>query len=211
VAAAALVTWWLTSHPAPPAPTATQTPGAPSGNAEVVQAGPSFCGVTLDGPVVIYVLDRGNATRDVFDLLKEATYKSVQSLGAERKFQVLFWNNGSDEGFPSGLPAYARGDNISALRRAIEDTTAFGQSDFTPAMTKAIANKASVIVLATGKGLDLDSNFVDQVMDIRKGSPVKIHTFALGDAESPMLKELAQRTGGEYKTVSAALLRSYAD
>jgi hypothetical protein len=211
VAAAALVIWWLTARPAPPAPTAPQTPAAPSGTPEVVSAGPSFCGVTLDGPVIVYVLDRGNATRDVFDLLKEATYKSIQSLGAERKFQVLFWNNGSDEGYPTGLPVYARGDNLSACRRAMEDTTAFGQSDVTPAMTKAIANKASVIVLATGKGLDLDSSFVEHVMEIRKNSPAKVHTFALGESESPVLKELAQKTGGEYKTVSAALLRSYAD
>lgn len=212
VAAAALVIWWLTARPSPPTPyPAAQTPAAPSGAGEVVSAGPNFCGVTLDGPVVIYVLDRGNATRDVFDLLKEATYKSIQSLGTERKFQVVFWNNGTDESYPTGLPAYARGDNLSACRRAMEDTTAFGQSDVTSALTKAIANKASVIVLATGKGLELDSSFIDHVMDIRKGSPAKIHTFALGDAESPVLKELAQKTGGEYKTVSPALLRSYAD
>jgi hypothetical protein len=211
IAAAALIAWWMSGQAnAPPPPPVAQVPTAP-GTPEVIPTSPNFCGVALNEPVVIYVLDRGNATRDLFDLLKEATYKSIQTLGPERKFQVLFWNNGSDDGYPSGLPVYARPENLAACRRAMEETTAFGQSDATPALNKAIANKASVIVLATAKGLDLESDFVAQALAIRKSSSAKIHTFALGDSESPVLRELAQKTGAEYKTVSGALLRSYAD
>ena len=211
LAAVVLGVWWMRagsqSAPGPNGQNPVVAPGTP----EVVQAAPNFCGVALNEQVVVYVLDRGNATRDVFDLLKEATYKSVQTLGPDRKFQVLFWNNGSDEGYPSGLPVYSRPDNLAACRRAMEETTAFGQSDPTTALTKAIANKANVIVLATAKGLDLEPGFVEQALALRKNSVVKIHTFALGESDSPVLKELAQRTGGEYKTVSPALLRSYAD
>jgi hypothetical protein len=165
LAAVVLGVWWMRAgSQSAPGPTGGQNPVVAPGTPEVVQAAPNFCGVALNEQVVVYVLDRGNATRDVFDLLKEATYKSVQTLGPDRKFQVLFWNNGSDEGYPSGLPVYSRPDNLAACRRAMEETTAFGQSDPTTALTKAIANKANVIVLATAKGLDLEPGFVEQVL-----------------------------------------------
>lgn len=173
--------------------------------------GPSFCDIALPEQAVIYVLDRGSGTRDVFDTLKEVTYRSVQSLGGDRKFQVIFWNNGSDLAYPSGFPGYARNENLTACRRAMEETTAFGQSDAASALNKAFNNKPGVIVLATGKGLDLDSSFVEMVMGLRKSGEVKVHTFALGDAESAPLKEIAQRTGGEYRTLSAGALRQFAE
>jgi hypothetical protein len=173
--------------------------------------GPSFCDVKLEEPVIIYVLDRGNGTRDVFDTLKEVTYRSIQSLGSDRKFQVIFWNNGSESAYPSGFPGYARSENLSACRRAMEDTTAFGQSDAASALNKAFNNKPGAIVLATGKGLDLDPSFVEQVMGLRRSTDVKVHAFALGDSESPALREVARRTGGEYRTLNAGALRQYAE
>lgn len=173
--------------------------------------GPSFCDVALPEQVVIYVLDRGSGTRDLFDTLKEVTYRSVQSLGGDRKFQVIFWNNGSDLAYPSGFPGYARNENLAACRRAMEETTAFGQSDAASALNKAFNNKPGAIVLATGKGLDLDNSFVEMVMDLRKSGDVKVHTFALGDADSGPLKEIARRTGGEYRTLGAAALRQFAE
>ena len=172
--------------------------------------GPHFCGIKLDAPVVIYLIDRGSATADVFDALKEATYKSVESLGAERKFQVIFWSNGQDDSYPAGLPAYARPDNVGACRRAMEDVSAFGQTDPSSALKRAIANKADTIVFVTGKGLELDAGLVQQTLQIRKTN-AKIHTVAIGDLESPVLKEIAAKTGGEYKTVSASMLRTFGE
>jgi hypothetical protein len=174
-------------------------------------AGPHFCGIALDAPVVIYVLDRGSATSEVFDALKEASYKSIESLGADRKFQVIFWNNGQDDSYPAGLPAYARADNVTACRRATEDITAFGQGEPTAALRRAFANKASVIILATGKGLELDPGLVQQTLQIRKDSPTRIHTIAIGDVESPVLKEIAAKTGGEYKTITPSTLRAFGE
>ena len=178
---------------------------------EPLATGPHFCGIKLEGSVVIYVLDRGSATADVFDALKQAAYKSVESLGADRKFQVIFWSNGQDDSYPAGLPAYARPENVSACRRAMEDIAAFGQSEPSNALKRAIANKADVIVLVTGKGLELDSGLVQQTLQIRKSSAAKIHTVAIGDIESTVLKEIAAKTGGEYKTVSASTLRSFGE
>jgi hypothetical protein len=124
---------------------------------------------------------------------------------------VIFWNNGQDDSYPAGLPAYARSESLNACRRAMEDIAAFGQSDPTSALKRAIANKADVIVLATAKGLDLDPGLVQQSMQIRKNNTTKIHTLGIGDVDSPVLKELASNTGGAYKTISASTLRSFGE
>ena len=47
----------------------------------MVPKGPHFCGIRLDRvPSVIYVLDRGQETAELFDTLKETTYRSLESL-----------------------------------------------------------------------------------------------------------------------------------
>ena len=124
---------------------------------------------------------------------------------------MIFWSNGQDDSYPTSLPAYARGENLSACKRAMEDITAFGQSDSSNALKRALANKADEIVLVTGKGLELEPALAQQVSLIRKSNPAKIHTVAVGDATSPVLKEIATKSGGDYRTVSASLLRTYAE
>ncbi|CAN5557640.1 hypothetical protein BH09PLA1_BH09PLA1_17170 [soil metagenome] len=206
-----IVLWLAFGRSTPQKASASAGAAAISEDLAPLAIGPHFCGIKLDAPVIIYVLDRGNGTGEVFDTLKEATYKSIETLGGDRKFQVIFWSNGQDDSYPAGLPAYARTENVTACRRAMEDITAFGQSDPANALKRAIANKADTIVLVTGKGLELDPALAQQVMQIRKSSGVKIHTVAIGDSASPVLKDIANRTGAEYKTVSSAMLRIYAE
>jgi hypothetical protein len=93
----------------------------------------------------------------------------------------------------------------------MEDVSAFGQTDPSNAIKRAFANKADTIVLVTGKGLELDTGLVQQTMQIRKNNPTKIHTVAVGAVDSPVLKDIAARTGGEYKTVSASMLRTFGE
>jgi hypothetical protein len=193
--------WWATRGG-----TAASGPAKPQ--AAVVRE-PAFCGVKLDVPSVVYVIDRGDSTREHFGHLKEATFRSIESLGSDRKFQIVFWNNGSDESYPARGTVYATKDNIQACEKTFDEVSAFGQTDVGSAMTKAIASNPAVIVLATGKAWQLDDAFTKQVLDIRKDNPVKIHTFAIGDggANSP-LRDIANKTGGEFHVVSASDLRA---
>jgi hypothetical protein len=170
---------------------------------------PAFCGVKLDVPSVVYILDRGDSTRELFGHLKEAAFRSIESLGSDRKFQIVFWNNGSDESYPSRGTVYATKDNIQACEKTFDEISAYGQTDVGSAMTKAVASNPAVIILATGKAWQLDDAFTKQVLDIRKQSAVKIHTFALGEggANSP-LRDIATRTGGEFHIVTPSDLRA---
>jgi hypothetical protein len=180
-------------------PTATAQPQAPN-----------FCGVPLDGQTVIYVLDRGDSTRDVFGELKQACYRSISTLGAQRKFQVIFWNNGSDDSFPTGSPTFATPDNLEAARRTLDDVAAHGKTDITSAFQKAISARPSVIVIATAKAWDLDDAFVTQIQNMRGGNATKIHTIALSDpGASTAMKRIASNTGGEFRVVSPGDLKDF--
>ncbi|MGH7179865.1 MAG: hypothetical protein ACREJC_20990, partial [Tepidisphaeraceae bacterium] len=189
---------------------ASQSPQQ-SGGGRVVTHQPNFCGTKLEGDVIVYVLDRGQGTRDVFSHLKQATYRSIESLGSDRRFQIVFWNNGTDEVYPPGGPAYATRDNVQLCRRALEEVSAFGQTDVAPALKRALAAKPTNIVLATGKGWDLEPTFAGAVLQIRGSSSVRIDAFPIGDAESPAMRNIASQTGGQYRTISEAVLRASAD
>jgi hypothetical protein len=200
------------SNPAVPSPGgAVNSTATGGGTAQTVSAGSSnFCGTAIDGNTVIYLLDCGSATKDYLGELKDATIKSVGSLGPDRKFEILFWNNGTDGAYPENTTTYASKENINDAQKAIDDVAPFGQSDVKAALQIAIAQHPDTIVLATGKGWDLDTKWLDEVMAIRGSSPVKIHTFNLGtNGESAPLRKLASQTGGTYKELSQGDLRSF--
>ncbi|HVT87277.1 MAG TPA: hypothetical protein VHD56_00340 [Tepidisphaeraceae bacterium] len=172
---------------------------------------PSFCGVPIQESSVIYVLDRGSGTADVFSFLKEATFKSVESLGADRKFQIVFWNNGSDDAYPAGGTTSAKASEIEEARKSLDAVFAHGQTEVASALAHAVAADPKAIILATAKGAQLDDGFVEQVMHIVKGHSTKVHTFDLSGLEaSSALQAIARRSGGEFHLVSESELRKAA-
>jgi hypothetical protein len=177
-----------------------------------IATGPNFCGVSITGSSVIYLLDRGSGNREIFAAMTDATLKSITSLGPDRKFQILFWSNGSDEaGYPQGSTTYATTENIEAAKLAIRDVSAFGASDIKSAMQKALSNSPDVILIATAKGPLLDDSWTSDLLNMRGSSTTKIDTLSLGSASSSeALKNLATKTGGEYREVGDADLRSFA-
>ena len=169
----------------------------------------NFCGVTLNEPVVVYVLDRGNSTRDAMGYLVAATVQSIRSLGADRKFQVIFWDNGQSEAaYPGGGPQYATPETINAAQRVLEGVVAFGRTDAEPAIKKALAVKPGAIVLVTAKGAELDDAFNQTMTHLQKsaGGTTKIHTIAIGQPGEALAK-IALATGGEHKSLTPGELR----
>jgi len=168
---------------------------------------PTFAGVKLDHRSVIYVLDRGSSISEPFGSLKQATFKSIESLGTNRQFQIIFWDNAQDPGAFPPLLAFATEANIATARRQSDDIYAFGATDAKPALEKAMSQRPAAIVLVTGKGADLDDSFVQMVNDVKKDAPVVIHTFAVGGSgESTALKRIADSTGGQYRELTSGQL-----
>ena len=110
--------------PRPPkavAPSRTVEPVPPPAAPPAKPLNPSFCGVKLDHPSIIYVLDRGDGSKATFSDVKEACFRSLDSLGSDRKYQVIFWNNGTETAYPTNSATYATGASIASCRRALED------------------------------------------------------------------------------------------
>ena len=209
---------YLALHTAPPA---TPPVAPPSPQVRVVAVAANFCGTPLTGDAVVYVLDRGTATQEIFDPLKEATLKSIASLGSDHHFQVVFWpNTGEDPtAYPQAGTAYATRENVVAARRIFEDVSAYGQTDAKPAIALALAQHPDLIVLATAKGWVLDDPWTQDVLAARGPGTTRFDTFSLGSAPPPSdaggveppLKVLADRTGGTFTRVGNDELKAAAE
>ena len=215
---------WLAMRPSPnpnqagspEAPAAT--PGAISPPSEVPVAdgspaapfaGPQFCGVRLTGSSIVFLLDRGDSASEIFDSLKQATFASIATLSNERKFQVICWDNHTgDVSYPPTEPTFATADNLAACTKAMEDVTAFHQSDVIAPLKKAVGEAPEEIVMVTAKGFDLDESFASSVEAILKDTKIKVDTISLRGNECPALKTIAHESGGSYAVVSDSGLRA---
>ncbi|HWE93993.1 MAG TPA: hypothetical protein VG269_08530 [Tepidisphaeraceae bacterium] len=189
----------------------TSTTGGGGGSGTSVTAGPNLCGVSITAPTVVYVIDRGNATANVFDPLKAAVYRSLESLGPDRKFQVLFWNNGGDDvAYPADATANATPEEIEKCKRALQDLVGADNSHLRSALDKAMARQPGAIVIATGKDRldDDDERALANAQEAAAGGKTKFYTFSIGSSDNPLLKIAASATGGQYRQVTEAELRA---
>ncbi len=174
--------------------------------------GPSYAGVALDVPSVIYVIDRGGSMTDVFSNVMASVYRSIASLGDSRRFQIIFWNNSdnreADVAHPATGLAPAGQDAAESAKRALENIAAAGQSEPGSAMKSAEAQNPAVIVLITAKSWDLDEEFEKDVMGAHATHNAKIDTVVIGPDDNPIMKDIAQKTGGRYQRLSAAQVRA---
>ena len=182
-----------------------QDPAPPSPQPVPTANGPSFMNLPLAGPSIIYILDRGDGTRDSFDAIKGGAWKSIRSLGSQTKFQIIFWETTELLIVPKDTLVYPTPENIEVTRTALKDVFCFGQSKIEPALDKALAQNPAEIVIATGKLVD--DSFAKSVLDVLKNRPVKIHTASLGAAgPASVLKQIAEKTGGRFVEVPDAQL-----
>jgi hypothetical protein len=175
---------------------------------------PHFCGIDLQAePSVVYVLDRGSATGDMFDTLKEATFRSIESLKPNQKFAVIFWTNGGEEAcYPEAGLADVRPAEIAAARQKFADVYAFGRADPNEAIKMAASLKPSAMVLVTGKAFALEEEVFDLTREALSGSRTKVHTVALGsDDGATVLNRLSKATGGQTRVVTKRQLRGFSE
>ena len=148
------------------------------GNETNIVAGESFCGIPLHTKSVIFLLDRGNSLSQQFDTLKDVTFKSIEQLGPNRKFQIILWDNDS------------------------------GSAEFPPGEMRGAARQPQEIVVATGK-MDLDD---DDAAALRSmvGKGIRIDAVQVNSpSASPVLQEVTRESGGQFRSVSEAELRSF--
>jgi hypothetical protein len=186
--------------------TGTGTPGP------VVDAKPNFAGIDLTSNKIAYLIDRGDATAAYFESLKGVTSRSVLSLGSDRRFEVILWNNGSDDAYPRSGLAYGTADDVKKLNAWFDDVSTGRSTTPDPGLKTAIKDGVEEIVLVTAKSDQLvPEDFILSVMKIRGSSKVKIHTVTIGTSPpTDPLRKIALETGGKFANLKPMELRDLA-
>ena len=193
-------------NPVPIPTPAINNPPAPS-PAQPAAAG--FCGIPIDGRVVVYVIDNGASSADVFDTVKSVLFKSIESLGPDRRFQVVFWNPDSDS-YPASQTTFAVKENIDVARKKLQGVTAAGATEPLAALKTAFADDPGQIILVTAKAGDLDDSLVDQVIQLRGNSTAKIDCVAInGVPADKVLAKIAAQTGGKFIPLPESQLKAF--
>lgn len=181
---------------------------APPSVAPTNTSAASFCGMPLEGNKVIFLVDRGNSIRDWFDSLKFACYQALKSLGPERQFQVILWDNDTDSiEFPSGEMRNATAGAIESCQHDLQDIAASGSSHLRGPLKEALERRPDLIVIATAK-TDLDE---DDAAALRSAaqSGVRLDVIQIGAGAGAMVFHNAcKQTGGQFKTIDGPQLRA---
>lgn len=172
--------------------------------------GPAFADVPLkDAKTVVYLLDRSQANADVLDHLKAAIYYSAVSLGPQRRFQILFWSHKTEGivAYPESGLAPGTEAEADAAFKAFENVIGYDNTELKPTLDRAIAVNPDAIVIATAKGLYLEEDTLAVFDAALQSTLIKVYAFSLGETESPVLKQVAEKTGGHYREISQTQLK----
>jgi hypothetical protein len=172
---------------------------------------PSFCGVAIDHSRVVYLIDDGASSADVLDTIKTVMFKSINSLGPDRQFLVLFWNPDTPT-YPSDETtfAFAVKDNIDIALKKLQDVNAAGSTDPLPGLKTAMADNPGQIILVTAKAGDLDDSLVSKVAALRGASSAHIDCIAInGGPEDKVLAKIAAQSGGKFVPLPESQLKAY--
>jgi hypothetical protein len=185
--------------------------GGNSSSTGGLSSGPVFAGVPIvANGGVIYVLDRANSMRDQFDALVAATFASVKSLGPDRKFAVVLWNNGGDDvSFPDQGMRNANSDQVDQLQKKLDGIQATGSSTVAGALEVAVARNPGAIIIVTAKSTldDKDQAALNAAQEKADGK-IKFYAFVVGGADNNFLKLFAKTNGGQYRLFGEKDLRN---
>jgi hypothetical protein len=196
------------SNPAPSVSNTGVVPN-PDNTPTPPPAAPAFCGVPINQSVVVYLIDNGASSADVLDEIKTALFKSIDSLGPDRRFQIVFWNPDSDS-YPASGFTFAVKENIDVARKKLADVTAAGSTDPIAGLKTALADNPGQIFLVTAKAGDLDDSLVSQVAALRGSSAARIDCIAVNGVPSDkVLSKIAAQSGGVFLPLPESQLKSF--
>jgi hypothetical protein len=171
----------------------------------------NFCGVPLSHSAIAYLIDNGSSSDTVLDGIKTVVFKSMESLGPDKRFQILFWNPNSPSYPPDHTTAVASKDNISLAADDLRDVAALGSTEPTEILKTALQANPDEIILITAKAGNLDDSLVNEVMAIRGTTKIPVDCFAInGNPTDTVLSQIAAKTGGKFATLSDAQLKAFA-
>lgn len=202
LALAAVIALLVTRGPRPAGDSAAPSP------APAIGSGASFCGMPLDGNKVVFLLDRGNSVGNFFDSLKFACYQALKSLGPDRQFQVVLWDNETDSvEFPPDGMRNATAGAIESCQHDLQDIAAGGSSHLRGPLKEALERRPDLIVIATAK-TDLDEDDSAALHNaVQTGVRIDVIQIGTG-AVAKVFQDACKQTGGQCKTIDGSELRT---
>jgi hypothetical protein len=169
-----------------------------------VPSSPAFLSIELSADKVVYVVDRGDATATFFPAIKRMVAASVASLGGDRKFSVILWNNGDDDSYPRSGTAYASADEVAKLKSWFDNVPTGRSTSVDSAIASAVSQQAGEVVLMTAKADQLEgTEFAADVLAAVKGKSIPVHAVTLGDSPAAdPLKRVAAESKGKFLHVN---------
>ena len=183
------------------------TPADPSVKNKIapMTTGPRFGPIVLDRTgTIVYLLDRGDATRPFTAPLQAAVLKSIATLEPARRFQIRYWSSGGESpAFPL-TPGEPSAFNRNKAATWMNEVPGGQSTDATESLDAALSQKPSEIVLVTGKAWQLDESFTNEAVVKLTGKAVRIHVVSLGNGTGEdSLARLASKTGGIHLPLTA--------
>jgi hypothetical protein len=161
--------------------------------------------ISLDrSGTIVYLIDRGDATRPFTASVQAAVARSLATLSPTRRFQVRYWSaNGESPAFPL-TPSEPSEFNRNKAAAWMDEVIGGQATDPDASLDAALTEKPSEIVLITGKAWQMDESFANQAIAKLSASPVRVHVISLGPKlDSDPLARLAGRTGGTYLALAS--------
>jgi hypothetical protein len=178
-----------------------------SGNGGTTRASTDFFGIGGYGQTFVYVVDASDSMNDngKFVRARYELLRSIEQLGREQKFFVIFYNEGA---YPmdSDAPLVASKENIAKATQWINAVEPTGGTNPLPALVFALSLRPDAIYFLSDGQFD---PYVIQEMRTRNRQNFKleikqvpIHTIAFFDRMAEgLMRTIARNSGGEYKFV----------
>lgn len=168
---------------------------------------PTMAGVELKGDTFTYIIDRSGCSPQVFSNMLRACERSMETLGAGRKFQVVVINADHPILYPKSGPQNANTSNRKGLTKAVGEEVYFGSSKNTvDLIAKAMDGEPDALILLSAN--EETTAFSESVVSAMGKKSRPVFTFYVGSATSNEgLSELANTTGGEYNALNLANIK----
>lgn len=168
-------------------------------------------GVETRGNRFVYVFDRSASMADPdgrpLAAAKRELLRSLDCLGDVQQFYVIFYNDRMQVFSPPGGRGrlqFATEDNRRAASRFVDGVRAGGGTRHAEPLAAAFRlDPDAVFLLTDADGRDdLTPDEVDRLCRVGGGSRLLVVQFGDDARRSPGLAALAERRGGEYRTLS---------
>lgn len=149
--------------------------------------------------VVIFLFDRGEATRPFVNPLRRSALGLAEKLGEGRKFQIIYWTARSVTPLAPEVPQPPSQATIEETRTQLADVAIPRSTDIEPALEIALEGEPTDLIIASAKGWQLDEEFAKLVIDSAKPKSIRVHTIAFSNGpEAEALRQIASETGGQF-------------